>query len=71
MYGDYLAFLTIDHANYVYIETYQTVYLNVEPVCEKVFVCDRSPYKKIETRFNSARNMIVVFLYNGAERSEE
>jgi hypothetical protein len=44
MQGDFVVYLTIDEANYVYIETYFFDSESIEPICEKVFLCDKSSF---------------------------
>ena len=44
MQGEFVVYLTIDEANYIYIETYFFDSESIEPICEKVFLCDKSSF---------------------------
>jgi len=64
MQGEFATFLTVDEANFVYIETYKYNSDSIGPVCDKVFLCDKSKFEKVECRLDPNRLMISVLCYN-------
>ena len=45
MQGDFVVFLTIDEANFIYIETYVFENEEITPIVEKIFLCDSSSHE--------------------------
>jgi len=64
MQGEFVVFLSTDEANYIYIETYCFDSECIEPICEKVFLCDKSGFEKMDTKLSANREMVSVLIYN-------
>jgi hypothetical protein len=65
MQGGFAVLFTIDDTNLVHLETFQfDDEQKLSPVCEKIFLCNKSKFVKIQTTISFDRHMICVLTYN-------
>jgi hypothetical protein len=64
MQGNFVVFLTIDDAMYIYLEVYEFGADKIKPICERVFLCDSNRFDRTEIKLNLTRDLIAVILYN-------
>jgi len=63
MQGEYSVFVTMDEANYLYVEVFSFEDA-IERICDRVFICDASQHEHLEVAVNPTREIIALVLFN-------